>query len=113
MALVRPIFHLVNERDLYVQIEGFLILEFNKEFLEQQYVPELVVRHFGEPGLTNFGVAVRTSKAPFRTIYTSSANSSVSKFAPDASVNLFDSVSEEARRRGYAPRQSATQSEQR
>jgi len=112
LALVRPIFHVVNARDMYVQLEGFLILEFNKEFLEQQYVPELVVRHFGEPGLTNFGVAVRTSKAPFRTIYTSSANSSVSKFAPDASVNLFDSVSEEARRRGNPPLQSATGSEQ-
>ena len=111
-ALVRPIFHVVNARDMYVQLQGFLILEFNQEFLEQQYVPELVVRHFGEPGLTSFGMAVRTMKAPYRTIYTSSGNSTVSKFAPDASVNLFDSVAEEARRRGHAPLQAAIGSEQ-
>jgi len=111
-ALVRPIFHVVNARDMYVQLQGFLILEFNQEFLEQQYVPELVVRHFGEPGLTSFGMAVRTMKAPYRTIYTSSGNSTVSKFAPDASVNLFDSVAEEARRRGHAPLQAAVGSEQ-
>jgi signal transduction histidine kinase len=111
-ALVRPIFHVVNARDMYVQLQGFLILEFSQEFLEQQYVPELVVRHFGEPGLTSFGVAVRTMKTPYRTIYTSSGNSTVSKFAPDASVNLFDSVAEEARRRGHAPLQAAIGSEQ-
>jgi signal transduction histidine kinase len=111
-ALVRPIFHVVNARDMYVQLQGFLILEFNEEFLEQQYVPELVVRHFGEPGLTSFGVAVRTIKAPNRTIYTTNANSGVSNSAPDAAVNLFDSVAEEARRRGHAPLQAAIGSEQ-
>ena len=111
-ALVRPIFHVVNARDMYVQLQGFLILEFNEEFLEQQYVPELVVRHFGEPGLMSFGVAVRTIKAPNRTIYTTNANSGVSNSAPDAAVNLFDSVAEEARRRGHAPLQAAIGSEQ-
>lgn len=111
-ALVRPIFHVVNARDMDVQLQGFLILEFNEEFLEQQYVPELVVRHFGEPGLTSFGVAVRTIKAPNRTIYTTNANSGVSNSAPDAAVNLFDSVAEEARRRGHAPLQAAIGSEQ-
>src|SRR5690348_3394849 len=33
-ALIRPIFHVENARDMYVQLQGFLILEFNKEFLE-------------------------------------------------------------------------------
>jgi signal transduction histidine kinase len=111
-ALVRPIFHVENARDMYVQLQGFLILEFNEEFLEQQYVPELVVRHFGEPGLTSFGVAVRTIKAPNRTIYTTNANSGVSNSPPDAAVNLFESVAEEARRRGHAPLQAAIGSEQ-
>jgi signal transduction histidine kinase len=119
-VLIRPIFHVENARDMYVQLQGFLIVEFNQEFLEQQYVPELVVRHFGEPGLTSFGVAVRTVKAPYRTIYTSNANSGytsngdsgVSSSAPDAAVNLFDSVAEEARRRGHAPLQAASGSEQ-
>lgn len=110
-ALVRPIFHLVNAQDMYVQLQGFLILEFNKDFLEQQYVPELVVRHFGEPGLTSFGVAVRTVKAPFRTIYASNAAAAAANSAPDAAVNLFDSVAEEARRRGHAPLQAAIGSE--
>jgi signal transduction histidine kinase len=110
-ALVRPIFHSENARDMYVQLQGFLILEFNMEFLEQQYVPELAVRHFGEPGLTSFGVAIRTVKAPYRTIYASKANSATSSSTPDAAVNLFDSVAEEARRRGHAPLQAATGSE--
>ncbi len=111
-ALVRPIFRLDNAQDVYVQLQGFLILEFNRQFLEQQYVPELAVRHFGEPGLTNFGVAVRTIKAPYRTIYSSNTGSSASSSAPDAAVNLFDSVAEEARRRGHAPVQGASGSEQ-
>lgn len=110
-ALVRPIFHVVDARDMYVQLQGFLILEFNQEFLEQQYVAELVVRHFGEPGLTSFGVAVRTIKDPFRTIYASSAAGAAANSAPDAAVNLFDSVAEEARRRGHAPLQAAVGSE--
>lgn len=105
-ALIRPIFHVENARDMYVQLQGFLILEFNKEFLEQQYVPELVVRYFGEPRFTSFGVAVRTSKAPYRSIYMSNANAAASPSAPDAAVNLFESVSEEARRRGHAPLQA-------
>ena len=116
-ALIRPIFHVENAQEMYVQLEGFLILEFNREVLEQQYVPDLVVRHFGEPGLTSFGVAVRTVKAPYRTIYTSNANTSnansgVSGSAPDAAVNLFESVAEEARRRGHAPLQAASGNEQ-
>ena len=106
-ALIRPIFHVENARDMYVQLQGFLILEFNREFLEQQYVPELVVRHFGEPGLTSFGVTVRTVKAPYRAIYGWNANSAASRSAPDAAVNLFESVAEEARRRGHAPLQAS------
>ena len=111
-ALIRPIFHLRSARDMYVQLQGFLILEFNQQFMEQQYVPELVLRHFGEPGLISFGVAVRTMRAPSRTIYASNANSAVSDSAPDAAVNLFDSVAEEARRRGHAPLQAAAENEQ-
>ena len=111
-ALVRPIFHIVDARDMYVQLQGFLILEFNKEFLEQQYVPELVVRHFGEPTLTSFGVAVRNIKDPVRTIYASNSTAAATNSAPDATLNLFDSVAEEARRRGHAPLQAAISSEQ-
>jgi signal transduction histidine kinase len=111
-ALIRPIFHLENAQDMYVQLQGFLILEFNKEFLEKQYVPELVVRHFGEPRVTSFGVAVRTMNAPYRTIYASSATSAASSSAPDAAVNLVESVAEEARRRGHAPLQATAENDQ-
>ncbi len=111
-ALIRPIFHLENAQDMYVQLQGFLILELNKEFLEKQYVPELVVRHFGEPRVTSFGVAVRTMNAPYRTIYASSATSFASSSAPDAAVNLVESVAEEARRRGHAPLQATTENDQ-
>jgi signal transduction histidine kinase len=111
-ALIRPIFHLENAQDMYVQLQGFLILEFNKEFLEKQYVPELVVRHFGEPRVTSFGVAVRTMNAPYRTIYASSATSAASSSAPDAAVNLVESVAEEARRRGHAPLQATVENDQ-
>jgi signal transduction histidine kinase len=107
-SLVRPIFHVENAREMYVQLQGFLILEFSLDFLQQQYVPELVVRHFGEPGLTNFVVAVRTVKSPYRTIYASSGNPASASSVPDATLNLFESVAEEARRRGHAPLQAST-----
>lgn len=111
-ALVRPIFRVEDPRDMYVQLQGFLILELNQVFLEQQYVPDLVVRHFGDPGLTSFGVAVRTVKAPYRSIYSSNANALASSSAPDAAVNLIESVAEEARRRGHAPVQATAEKEQ-
>lgn len=106
-VLIRPIFHVENAQDMHVQLQGFLILEFNMEFLEQQYVPDLIVRHFGEPRLTNFAVAVRMAKPPYRPIFSSNAGSAASGSAPDAAVNLVESVAEEARRRGHAPLQAA------
>jgi signal transduction histidine kinase len=110
-ALIRPIFQ-VEAPDGNVQLRGFLILELDMEFLQQQYVPDLVVRHFGELGLTSFHVEVRTNKAPYGTIYTSNANLNLSTAAPDAQLNLFDAVAEEARRRGHAPLQMAGDGEQ-
>lgn len=111
-ALIRPIFHVENAQDMYVQLQGFLILEFNMDFLEKQYVPDLVLRHFGEPRLLSFGVSVRTMNAPYRTVYTSGANSAASSSAPDAAVNLVESVAEEARRRGHAPLQATGENDQ-
>lgn len=105
-ALIRPIFQ-VAEPAGDVQLQGFLVLELDMEFLQQQYVPELVVRHFGDVGLTSFHVAVRTAKAPYGTVYTSNANLPLPSAVPDAQVNLFDAVTEEAKRRGHAPLQMA------
>jgi len=110
-ALIRPIFQ-VQGPDGDVQLRGFLVLELDMEFLQQQYVPDMVVRHFGELGLTSFHVEVRTNKAPYGTIYTSNANLNLSATAPDAQINLFDAVTEEARRRGNAPLQMAGDGEQ-
>src|SRR5437016_2751799 len=95
-ALIRPIFHVENARDMYVQLQGFLILEFNQDFLEQQYVPELVERHFGEPGLTSFGMTVRRVNGPYRALYGSNATSAASRSAATAALKLSESVAEEA-----------------
>jgi hypothetical protein len=105
-ALVRPVFHVENAQDMYVQFQGFLILEFDRDFLRQQYLPELVAKHFGEPAFASFGVIVGRGTPGSEPIYTSNANSSASHAEPYATVNLFDSVAEEARRRGHAPVQA-------
>jgi signal transduction histidine kinase len=106
-ALVRPIFHVENAQDTYVQLQGFLILEFNRDFLKQQYLPELVAKHFGEPAFTSFSVIVGSAEPGSDPVYISNANSTHLNAEPDTAVNLFDSVAEEARRRGHAPVQAA------
>lgn len=111
-ALIRPIFHLENVQDMYVQLRGFLILDLHEDFLEKQYVPDLVARHFGEPRSLSFGVAVRIMNVPNRIIYASNPSSSVSGSAPDATVNLVEAVAEEARRRGHAPLQATSENDQ-
>ena len=105
-ALVRPIFHVENAQDMYVQLQGFLILELNRDFLKQQYLPELVSKHFGEPAFTSFGVIVGSAQPGSDPVYLSNPNSTHSNAEPDATVNLFNSVAEEARRRGHAPLQA-------
>ena len=42
--------------------------------------PDLVDRHFGAPGQRSFVVSVRTSQAPYQTIYLSDAKSSIADF---------------------------------
>lgn len=103
-ALIRPIFAPVAENSATaavtnrsVRAVGFLILEMNGSFLRRVYLPELSDRHFGQ---LDFGTAVRTAKPPYRPLYATD-NFPISIAAPDAQVNLFDSVAEEARRRGH------------
>ena len=103
-ALLRPIFQIVpggHGPGPGVHTIGVLVVALNREYLERQYLPELVDRHFGPVGQRSFVVSVRTVKAPYRTIYLSDANSPVVISVPDAAVNLFDLVGEEARRRGH------------
>jgi signal transduction histidine kinase len=55
---------------------------------------------------------VRTSQPPYRTVYLSDANSHIDTSSADAAVNLFDLVSEDARRRGHPPLQASAAGEQ-
>jgi signal transduction histidine kinase len=100
-ALVRPVFAAPGDKpqaDTNVRAAGFLILELNGSFLRRVYLPELADRHFGQ---LDFEIAVRTAKPPYQPLYASTTDFPVATPAPDAEVNLFDSVTEEARRRGH------------
>ena len=107
-ALIRPFFETGSPSTAQggdVRLAGWLILELNGSFLRRVYLPELIDRHFGR---LDFQTAVRTAKAPYQSLYASDANFPIATSAPDAQVNLFDSVSEEARRRGRPPVQPSS-----
>jgi signal transduction histidine kinase len=100
-ALVRPFFE--NELpstpgDPNVRPAGVLILELNGSFLRRVYLPELADRHFGQ---LDFEIAVRSARPPYQPLYMSTTSFPIATTTPDAEVSLFDSVSEEARRRGH------------
>jgi signal transduction histidine kinase len=114
-ALVRPVFQISSPEKnagLEVRSIGFLIVALNTEVLEQQYLADLVDRDFGVSGQRSFVVSIRSAKPPFRTVYLSDANFPIATSAPDAAVNLFDLVGEEARRRGHPPLQSSDRDRQ-
>jgi signal transduction histidine kinase/type II secretory pathway pseudopilin PulG len=100
-ALVRPIFQEsrgATVADTKVQPTGLLIVGLNGSFLRRVYLPELADRHFGQ---MDFEIAVRSAKAPYEALYLSSTDFPIATTSPDAAVNLLDSVTEEARRRGH------------
>ena len=104
-ALIRPLFQISpigREADQEVHAIGFLIVELNETFLQGQYFSDLVDRHFGSLGQRSFAVAIRSAKAPYKSLYNSDPSVSISASSPDAAVNLFDLVGEEAKRRGHA-----------
>jgi signal transduction histidine kinase len=112
-ALVRPIFRIDRGgTGSGVQSVGILIVALNREYLEREYFSDLVDRNFGAPGERSFVVSVRTSQAPYRTIYRSDASVPLVSPPTDAAVNLFDLVGEEARRRGHPPLAAGTPGEQ-
>ena len=114
-ALVRPIFKIApseHDSNSVVQTAGVLIVALNRDYLERTYFPDLVDRHFGASGQRSFTVSVRTANPPYKTIYLSDKNASITTSSTDAAVNLFDLVSEQARRRGHPPLQSSNPSEQ-
>jgi signal transduction histidine kinase len=114
-ALIRPIFQIAPGRldsSLGVHAAGVLIVALNREYLEKEYLPNLVDRYFGASGQRSFVVSVRTAKAPYQTVYLSDSNSPIVTSSTDAAVNLFDLVGEEARRRGHSPLQVSAAGEQ-
>ena len=114
-ALVRPIFQIAprgHDSGSDIHAIGVLIVALNREYLERVYLPDLVDRHFGAPGQRNFVVSVRTAKAPFQTMYLSDAKFPIVASSADATVDLFDLVGEEARRRGHPPLQASSPGEQ-
>jgi signal transduction histidine kinase len=114
-ALIRPIFRILPARQSSrpgARAIGVLIVVLNRGYLEREYLPELVDRHFGPSGQRSFVVSVRTAKAPYRAIYLLDAKSAISTSSADAAVNLFDLVGEEARRRGHPPLRASAPGEQ-
>jgi signal transduction histidine kinase len=114
-ALVRPIFQIArSEREASSDVHsvGVLIVALNGEYLESEYLPELVDRHFGAAGQRSFVISIRMAKAPYQTIYLSDPKSAIPSSTTDAAVNLFDLVSEEAKRRGHPPLQASIAGEQ-
>jgi signal transduction histidine kinase len=114
-SLIRPIFHVFSSAPgagPSVRPAGFLMLDLSREFLQQQFFPQLVDRDFGAAGIRSFEIAVRTAKTPYRAIYLSDPDFPVSTSSADSTVNLFDSVVEQARRRGHPPLQSSDASGQ-
>jgi signal transduction histidine kinase len=111
-ALIRPAFEISSNKttsDLLVVPIGFLIVELSQSFLEQEYFPDLVDRHFAGSGLA---VAVRSAEAPYQTVYRSDPSFPIATSSPDAAVNLADIVGEEAKRRGHPPLQPSSQARQ-
>ena len=106
-ALIRPLFGMFSTElgvEAEVQPVGFEIVELNGEFLAKHYLPDLADRYFAGLG---FAVAVRSAKPPYRTMYASDLAMPDAISTPDARVNLFDSVGEEAKRRGHPPLQAS------
>ena len=111
-ALIRPIFERLTEvapADKNVQLAGFLIIDLNGSFLRRVYLPELADRHFGQ---MDFEMAIRNAKAPYEALFLSSTDFPIATTSPDAAVNLLDSVTEEARRRGHPVMQSSNMERQ-
>ena len=114
-ALVRPIFQIApsgHDFSAGVHTIGVLIVVLNRDYIEREYLPDLVDRHFGASGQRSFTVSFRTAKAPYQTIFLSDASFPIVTPSADAAVNLFDLVGEEARRRGHPPVQASALGEQ-
>ncbi len=101
LALVRPVFRVVSparESDMAVEPVGFLVVRLDGAFLKDHYFPGLIERYFADSG---FNVAIRSAAIPHRAVYLGDPSFPISTSSPDAERNLFESVDEQARRRGH------------
>ncbi len=116
-ALVRPVFQFspnLKNSTMNIDPVGILVIELSDQYLAQQYLPELIDHDFGGAGQRTFDVAVRSAKAPYQSVYPVAADSagSIVAASPDAAVNLFESVTEEAKRRGHPVVQASSAAQQ-
>lgn len=99
-VLIRPIFQnslVAPNSNSSVSATAFLVVELGEDYLKTIYFPGLLDRDFGRLG---FDVAIRSGLAPYEKIYASRPDFPIAIASPDASLSIFDSVGEEARRRG-------------
>jgi signal transduction histidine kinase len=100
-ALIRPLFGMFSTAqgvEAQVQPIGFEIVRLDADLLAKQYLPDLAERNFAGLG---FAVVVRNARPPYQTVYASDVEMPDSDSTPDATVNLFDSIAQEAKRRGH------------
>jgi len=101
LALVRPLFQIISQArdsDMGVEPLGFLVVRIDGQSLKRRYLADLIEDNFAPSG---FMVAIRSANPPYRAIYLSDPAFPIATSAPDAEIDLFKSVGEEARRRGH------------
>ncbi len=111
-ALIRPLFEIAgagSELESRIQPAGMLIVRLDEEFLRRVYLPELLNRDFETSGLA---AAIRTAGEPHEPIYLPEPGFPVTTSSPDAVVNLFDAIADEAMRRGHPVLQASSEPRQ-
>ncbi len=92
-AVARPFFQFSQEysvRATEAQQTGFLVVELNLPFLQQEFLPELAARYFGRGQAEGFDVLVQSAGPPNRVIYPAGAPAPDAGSPPDAFANLLD-----------------------
>lgn len=69
---------------------GVVVVALDKQFLQQKFLPELVVRHFAAPDGLLYNVAVLSADAPDRPIYRSEGFNSANLASADLNIALLD-----------------------
>jgi len=112
LALVRPLFQIISQAldsDMGVEPIGFLVVRIDGHSLKSRYLADLIENDFAPAG---FMVAIRSASPPYSAIYLSDPAFPIATTSPDAELNLFKSVDEEARRRGHPAMEPDDQSRQ-